>query len=447
MEHKKEKIALFQKENEILIDMVRELRREVKELKMTKEEKDEDLAQIRADLEVKLNVNAFGNLINMRSSTIEKEKHKKEETKKSEESKSKKLEDDDEKLLIKDDISSDNLLELHLDVVDQRLMDKMEIKGDDDSFPDESLDLTEELEGDILDHDSLEEVEDKEHDDDNNPDEVPVIDLIDSDNDEEFDDDDDDDGEDDEDDDEEEETKGWAGQKAEETEDINQTIIEEVKNGEEGRIGEEVNGENQDSFYKSESDDENENERNWSEGKEKVADDKEEGCDSSTVDELCKKYKNVIKNYGSQESFNQEGINADSQMELSQSKPFENFENLFSEFRSTEESAEEESPGNDGETPVNWKRGEGAVSWNDGEKALDWNRGEETGENSSWGDPGLRGEEEPVRKRKRAMCGNCAACLKSDCDNCRNCLDKPRNGGENIRRQKCALRKCNPGGF
>ena len=220
-----------------------------------------------------------------------------------------------------------------------------------------------------------------------------------------------------------------------------------MKNGEEGRIGEEVNSEKQDSIYKSESDDENENERNWSEGKEKVADDEEESSDSSIVDELCKKYKDVIKNYGTQESFNQEGINADSQMELSQSKPFENFENLFSEFRSTEESAEEESPGNDGEKSVDWKRGKGTVSWNDGEKAVDWNRGEDTGENSSWGDPGLRGEEELVRKRKRAMCGNCAACLKSDCDNCRTCLDRPRNGGENIRRQKCVLRKCNLGGF
>ena len=70
MEHTTDRFVLFQKENAILMEMVRDLRREVKELKVTKEEKDEDLAQIRADLEVKLNVSAFGNLIKMRFSTI-----------------------------------------------------------------------------------------------------------------------------------------------------------------------------------------------------------------------------------------------------------------------------------------------------------------------------------------------------------------------------------------
>ena len=69
MENTNNKVYIFQKENEILMDMVRNLRMEVKELKMTKEEKEEDLAKIRADLEVRLN-----NFIKNTSSTISKEK-------------------------------------------------------------------------------------------------------------------------------------------------------------------------------------------------------------------------------------------------------------------------------------------------------------------------------------------------------------------------------------
>ena len=49
--------------------------------------------------------------------------------------------------------------------------------------------------------------------------------------------------------------------------------------------------------------------------------------------------------------------------------------------------------------------------------------------------------EEPLRK-KRIKCGSCEGCLTSDCDECKACRDKFRNGGENTMRQKCYRRKC-----
>ena len=116
MEHTNGKAVLFQKENEILMEMVRDLRREVRELKMTKSEKEEDFAEIRADLEVKLNVSAFGNLIKMRFSTIARESHEKVKTEEIEESKTKSEQVQkegevvNEKLLTEDDNASDNNL-------------------------------------------------------------------------------------------------------------------------------------------------------------------------------------------------------------------------------------------------------------------------------------------------------------------------------------------------
>ena len=113
MENTNDKVVLFQKENEILMEMVRDLRREVKELKKTKSEKEEEFAEIRADLEVKLNVSAFGNLIKMRFSTIARENQGKVKTEENiEESKTKKEEgvDFDENLLREDNNSSDDNL-------------------------------------------------------------------------------------------------------------------------------------------------------------------------------------------------------------------------------------------------------------------------------------------------------------------------------------------------
>jgi len=47
------------------------------------------------------------------------------------------------------------------------------------------------------------------------------------------------------------------------------------------------------------------------------------------------------------------------------------------------------------------------------------------------------------KKRKRAIsCGRCEACCREDCGKCLNCLDKPKFGGQGIRKQSCLSRKC-----
>ncbi|XP_072537497.1 methyl-CpG-binding domain protein 1a isoform X2 [Salminus brasiliensis] len=47
------------------------------------------------------------------------------------------------------------------------------------------------------------------------------------------------------------------------------------------------------------------------------------------------------------------------------------------------------------------------------------------------------------RKRNRRMCGQCKACLRNqDCGKCDFCMDKPKFGGHNKKRQKCRLRQC-----
>ena len=47
------------------------------------------------------------------------------------------------------------------------------------------------------------------------------------------------------------------------------------------------------------------------------------------------------------------------------------------------------------------------------------------------------------RRRNKKGCGDCLACqTESDCDECRHCMDRPRNGGKFTLRQKCLARKC-----
>ena len=47
------------------------------------------------------------------------------------------------------------------------------------------------------------------------------------------------------------------------------------------------------------------------------------------------------------------------------------------------------------------------------------------------------------KKRKRTVaCGHCDACGRDDCGRCLNCLDKPKFGGQGIRKQSCLERKC-----
>lgn len=43
---------------------------------------------------------------------------------------------------------------------------------------------------------------------------------------------------------------------------------------------------------------------------------------------------------------------------------------------------------------------------------------------------------------KMIDCGKCAQCIRDDCKKCINCLDKPRFGGEGIRKQKCVAKRC-----
>ncbi|KAJ8017300.1 hypothetical protein DPEC_G00016410 [Dallia pectoralis] len=46
-------------------------------------------------------------------------------------------------------------------------------------------------------------------------------------------------------------------------------------------------------------------------------------------------------------------------------------------------------------------------------------------------------------KLKRSQCcGTCAPCRRPDCNKCIFCMDKPRNGGQNRRKQKCKFRRC-----
>ncbi|XP_076860143.1 methyl-CpG-binding domain protein 1a isoform X2 [Brachyhypopomus gauderio] len=52
-------------------------------------------------------------------------------------------------------------------------------------------------------------------------------------------------------------------------------------------------------------------------------------------------------------------------------------------------------------------------------------------------------DESGPRRRNRRMCGQCKACLRSDdCGRCDFCMDKPKFGGSNKKRQKCRLRQC-----
>ena len=48
-----------------------------------------------------------------------------------------------------------------------------------------------------------------------------------------------------------------------------------------------------------------------------------------------------------------------------------------------------------------------------------------------------------LMRKNRTKCGWCAACLRSNCEKCKACLDRQRNGGNFKLKQKCHRRKCN----
>lgn len=43
---------------------------------------------------------------------------------------------------------------------------------------------------------------------------------------------------------------------------------------------------------------------------------------------------------------------------------------------------------------------------------------------------------------RASKCGQCFACLRDNCGQCRFCQDKPRFGGSNILKQACILKQC-----
>ena len=46
------------------------------------------------------------------------------------------------------------------------------------------------------------------------------------------------------------------------------------------------------------------------------------------------------------------------------------------------------------------------------------------------------------RKGRKVRCKSCGPCLAEECEVCANCLDKPKFGGHNKRKQACVNRKC-----
>ena len=58
-------------------------------------------------------------------------------------------------------------------------------------------------------------------------------------------------------------------------------------------------------------------------------------------------------------------------------------------------------------------------------------------------------QEPPVKKGRRSRrCGQCPGCqVPEDCGVCTNCLDKPKFGGRNIKKQCCKWVHVPPGGW
>ncbi|XP_017574933.1 methyl-CpG-binding domain protein 1a isoform X1 [Pygocentrus nattereri] len=78
-------------------------------------------------------------------------------------------------------------------------------------------------------------------------------------------------------------------------------------------------------------------------------------------------------------------------------------------------------------------------------KRLEKEKMEEIKKQDSEDDDGADDDDQDFepKKRKRRMCGQCKACLRDqDCGKCDFCMDKPKYGGKNKKRQKCRYRQC-----
>ena len=62
------------------------------------------------------------------------------------------------------------------------------------------------------------------------------------------------------------------------------------------------------------------------------------------------------------------------------------------------------------------------------------------GQQPSSPDHGIGVRRPPQGPLKR--CGECAGCVRRDCERCINCRDRPSNGGPGLRKKACELRRC-----
>jgi len=45
-------------------------------------------------------------------------------------------------------------------------------------------------------------------------------------------------------------------------------------------------------------------------------------------------------------------------------------------------------------------------------------------------------------KTRRGGCRECPGCMSEDCGECLYCLDKPKFGGNDVKKQRCVRRRC-----
>ena len=506
MEQREGMIVTFEKEKDILLEMVRQLRNEVKELKLTREEKDEEIAQIRIDLEVKLNATTPShNLVNLKFPKIS-EVHQKNGNLK------RKAADDDDTMTQMLEIQNSKMQKLFSSAADSTAVSDLEtiqelievsdsdneetvISGAEDDYSEDEDDQGEGGGLDVKDGggdlDETKEATGKEEENRGSEKSQLLFDRI------------------------EElmvsstkpltESKTAKGNSLS---DYKQRILEDDSESEE-----EESGGGEERRVDCEGDAE-------SNGEESDAENQDDGVVISVIsDDLFNRMKkekvsNKSNNYDSEE----EDVSAKSEisrckMELAkvanlqvfkreqvkegQDSSLPSFDLPLDETnqQATEEPAESEESEEVGETeadqsdkvesltgskheaekmkemepreeyPAELFKEEAVVgkvqceecNFSTGNKRNLRNhvkrmhsKVEPVGEEATKNSRALvvyddSVENEPVAKRRKRMgkgCGECEGCRSDDCDQCRHCMDKPRNGGENKLKQKCMARKC-----